>query len=548
MATHRIHSDNDWGKSEMKTRLVLAAMAAAALSACGGGSDSQSSAPDAPVTKIAGTAAVGAALPNAQVQARCASGSGTATTAADGTFTLSITNATRPCVLSVTTPDGTALHSVVEAGTGTSAVANITPLTELITASLAGGSTRDFFDNFNAQAQGKINTDGVTSAISSVSLLLSGIVDLTGMDPLKGTLVAAHGDTPGNALDQRLDTLGDVLASAKTSITDLSTAVGSNTGSTVGVLTILQPASATCPAYRSGKYQKVDLTGNTIQKFTVDAVTLARTNDSTSAAEQFQPFEGEACRFGSTAARLLVSRSGIALERRAGASSFLIPDQTVPLNELTGDWVAMAYERQTSSGPYGPGLIAFTVDGTGKFSTAADCGMAGCSAPWPAADLPVFTVNANGGFDLTDTSGSARAFGFKGVDGQLSMVIVHADGFMVAKRSSPRTLPAVGFFNAYWDANLNAAGVTDITGNSITVTAVDTTANTYTRQRDDGRIDTWFDNKPSNGLRYRAATPPVGAIPGAAEAMGMNLPNTGLSVSISVNPADNFYSISVDRP
>ncbi|PMX95493.1 hypothetical protein C1X54_38495, partial [Pseudomonas sp. GW460-13] len=78
---------------------------------------------------------MGAALPNATVQAKCANGSGTATTAADGTFTISIPDATRPCVLSVTTPDGTILHSVVEAGTGTTAAANITPLTELITAS-----------------------------------------------------------------------------------------------------------------------------------------------------------------------------------------------------------------------------------------------------------------------------------------------------------------------------------------------------------------------------------------------------------------------------
>ncbi|CAG9186847.1 hypothetical protein LMG32289_06651 [Cupriavidus pampae] len=60
------------------------------------------------------------------------------------------------------------------------------------------------------------------------------------------------------------------------------------------------------------------------------------------------------------------------------------------------------------------------------------------------------TVNANGGFDLTDSNGSARAFGFKGVDGQLSMVIVHGGGFMVAKRPVARTLPAVGFVNAFW--------------------------------------------------------------------------------------------------
>ncbi|MEM5431045.1 hypothetical protein [Cupriavidus oxalaticus] len=537
----------------MKTRLLLAAIAAAALSACGGGSDSAApsgtpAAPATPTTKVSGTAAVGAALPNATVQAKCASGSGTATTAADGTFTISIPDAKRPCVLSVTTADGTTLHSVVEAGTGTSAVANITPLTELITASLAGGSTKDFFDSFDATAQSKLNADGLSGAIETVRLILSGTVDLAGVDPLKDTLVAAHGDTPGNALDQRLDTLGAALDSSKTSISDLSDAVASNTGSTDGITTLLNPASATCATYRSGKYQKVDLTANTIQRFTVDAVALTRTNDATSASEQFEANASEACRFGNTDARLLVSKSGIGLERRAGAPSLLIPEQTIPLSELAGDWVAMSFERDTNPGNYGSGLIQFSVDGAGKFTTAADCGKSGCGQPWPASDLPTFSVNANGGFDLTDTSGTARAFGFKGVDGQLAIVIVHADGFMVARHPVARVLPAVGFTNAYWDASVNPMGVTDITTFSNTVTAVDTTAHSYTRQRNDGRIDTWYDNVPLTGLRYRPAVAPVNGIPGAAEAISMNLSNTGLTIAINASPINTFYSISIDRP
>jgi len=534
----------------MKTRLLLAAIAAAALSACGGGSDSAapSATPVTPTTKVSGTAAVGAALPNATVQAKCASGSGTATTAADGTFVISIPDAKRPCVLSVTTADGTTLHSVVEAGTSTSAVANITPLTELVTASLAGGSTKDFFDGFDATAQSKLNADGLSSAIESVRLILSGTVDLAGVDPLKDTLVAAHGNTPGNALDQRIDTLGTALASSKTSISDLSDAVASNKGSTDGIKTLLNPASATCAAYRSGKYRKVDLTANTIQRFTVDAVALTRTNDATSASEQFEANASEACRFGNTDARLLVSKSGIGLERRAGAPSLLIPDQTIPLSELAGDWVAMGFERETNPGNYGSGLIQFNVDGAGKFTKAADCGMSGCGQPWPVGELPTFSANANGGFDLTDTSGTARAFGFKGVDGQIAIVIVHVNGFMVARHPVARVLPELGFTNAYWDAVVNAAGGTDITAFSNTVTAVDTTAHTYTRRRNDGRIDTWYDNVPFTGLRYRPAVAPVNGLPGAAESISMNLSNTGLTISINASPSNPFYSISIDRP
>ncbi|WP_368086174.1 hypothetical protein [Ralstonia sp. 25mfcol4.1] len=543
---------------EMKTKLYLAAIAAAALSACGGGSDSTSSTPstsNTPTTKIAGTAAVGAALPNATVQAKCASGSGTATTASDGTFTINIADATRPCVLSVTTPDGTTLHSVVEAGTGTTAVANITPLTELITASIAGGSTKTFFDSFDAQAQSKLNNSGVSNAIEAVKVILTGTVDLAGMDPLKDTLVAAHGNTPGNALDQRLDTLGRVLETAKTSIADLSAAVGSNSGSTAGVTTILQPASATCASFRSGKYQKVDLTGNTVQRFTVDAVALTRTNDSTSAVESFPAFAGEACRFSNNDARLLISKSGIGVERRLGAPSLVIPEQTIPLAELAGDWVAMAFEKETSVSTYGSGLIKFTVDIAGKFTKGADCGMNGCSA-WAPADLPTVSANANGGFDAVFSDGTARAFGFKGVDGQLSIVVIHANGFWMAKRPTPRAMPALGFTNSYWDVNVNSSGNIGTNGiNAFTtkVISVDTANGLFTRQRaEDGRIDTFKDNMPSVGLRYRPQVQAIpGGAPGAAEAITMNLPNTGLSVAISVNPPDplnHFYSISVDRP
>jgi hypothetical protein len=152
-------------KPGMKTKLLLTGLTAAVLSACGGGSDSTIPAtPAAVTTKITGTAAVGAALSNVVVSAKCASGSGTATTSADGSFTINIDSATRPCVLSVTAADGTTLHSVIEAGTGTSAVANITPLTELVTASLAQGSTDTFYKTFDANAQSKLTAANLATS------------------------------------------------------------------------------------------------------------------------------------------------------------------------------------------------------------------------------------------------------------------------------------------------------------------------------------------------------------------------------------------------
>ncbi|CAG2139634.1 hypothetical protein LMG31506_02144 [Cupriavidus yeoncheonensis] len=534
----------------MKIKLLVSTLAAAALSACGGGSDSQPSAPAAttpstPTTKIAGTAAVGAALANATVQAKCASGSGTATTAADGTFSIDIPNARRPCVLSVSTPDGTTLHSVVEAGSGMTATANITPLTELITASIAGKSTNEFFASFDEQAQAKLTTDGVSTALDNVKLILTGTVDLAGIDPLKDTLVAAHGNTPGNALDQKLDTLGETLKASQTSISDLSTAVASNSGSAGGVQTILQPASTTCASFRSGKYQKIGLTTNVVQRYTIDAIKLTQTNDSTNAVEQFAANNSEACRFGNNDFRLLASKSGIALERRAGvntnSSSLVIPEQSIPLSELAGDWVALAFERDGNASNLGTGLVKFSMDSTGKFTSGADCSLSSCDA-WAAADLPAASANPDGGFNIADPSGTARAFAFKGVDGQLAIAIVHQNGFMLAARPRTLGLPAVGTVNTYWDAALNPTGATNITDGSNTVVSVDTAANTYTRQHADGHFDTWQINVPFVGVRYRAPAQ------GVNEVVSLNLANSGLSAVISVNPSNVFYSISINRP
>ncbi len=142
----------------MKSKLILTGLTVltvAVLAACGGGGGGDST-KTVSSTKVSGTAATGAALAGATVSAKCASGSGSATTAADGTFTINIENAQRPCVLSVTTPDGTTLHSVVEAGTENNVVANVTPFTELITAALAQGSTKTFFEQFDANAQARL--------------------------------------------------------------------------------------------------------------------------------------------------------------------------------------------------------------------------------------------------------------------------------------------------------------------------------------------------------------------------------------------------------
>nr|WP_116339989.1 hypothetical protein [Cupriavidus taiwanensis] len=536
----------------MKTKhLFLTGLAAAVLTACGGGGGDSTPTNAPTATKISGTAAVGAALGGATVQAKCAAGSGTATTAADGTFTLSIEGATRPCVLSVKTPDGTTLHSVVEAGTGTTAVANITPLTELVTASLAQGSTTAFFDQFDAGAQAKLTSDGLASATQAVRLVLTGVVDLTSVDPLKDPLVAANGANAGNAQDKLLDQLGDRLEASKTTLGELSSAVGSNAGA-AAVQTALQPAASSCAGLKTGKYHVIGLGSAVAEAGDLDAAAL-----KLQVGNETVPFTAVAnddCRFtvpgaNGTTNTVMVAKSGIALAvPPAGPMSdlptLLMPAQAVALADLAGDWNGLGMERDNSGTPYASRRVTFSIDAAGKLTKGADCsGINPCEA-WLPEELPTLSANADGSFKITDSFGSQFAYAFKGTDGQVTVVITHDDGFMIAAKQVVRPLPVVGATNSYWDTVMFGGLVPTLENAgkwSTLVTSVDEQAGIYTRKRlEDSRLDSWKINHPANGLRYRARTS------NASEMISLVPGNTGLSLGIAVN--GSFYDISVNRP
>ena len=506
-------------------------------------------------TQISGTAAVGLALANATVDVKCASGSGTGTTGADGKFSVTIANAVRPCVLSVQVPGGTTLHSVVESGTGATVVANISPLTELVAASIAGGSTDAFFANFDAQAQAKLTPAAVSASLSGVALALSGIVDLTNVDPLKDDLVAANGSTTGNALDQKLDALGTALAAAQTSLADLSSAVAANTGAPSAVATILQPASSHCSALRSGDYHGIGLGEAGVERVRVDAASLTATWLSNSVVHSLVP-DAERCSFtvtvGGETVALVVAKSGIIVMRGAASENslpgLLVPEQSIPLSELAGNWNGLFFDREPSL--LVPGGITFTVDAAGKFTAGADCSVTSCEA-WPADELGAFTVHPDGGFDLYDGD-SMRTIAFKAADGNVAMVVFDEAGFFIASKQMPATLPAVGARISFWDLGINASGVATMGAlATLEVTAVDSAANTYTRQRlSDGRLETWETNKPWDGIRHRlAGTSPVngGGTVNVPEIVSLQLLGTGIVVSTTVNPA-RFFSVSVEQP
>ncbi len=106
-------------KSLKTARFLCGSGLLAVLAACGDGGTAVST------LTIKGTAATGLALDNAAVSVSCVSGTGTATTTANGSYTL-VVNGSGPCIITVT--KGDVSLSSFSTGTGNSTV-NVTPLT-----------------------------------------------------------------------------------------------------------------------------------------------------------------------------------------------------------------------------------------------------------------------------------------------------------------------------------------------------------------------------------------------------------------------------------
>jgi hypothetical protein len=201
---------------------LLAAGMVSSLVACGGDGGNDPVTPP-PVPKktltVVGTAATGLAISGGAVNATCRVGTGTATTAADGTYTVvassTAADAVGPCVLAVNTSAGATLRSFA---TGDGTRANITPLTELLvsyvaTQTGAGATATPAALVANTTLQTTVANPTLLSA--SVTNLIDVIKKTAGSDVviptnfLNTTMTAATATNPnaGDALDKVLDTL-----------------------------------------------------------------------------------------------------------------------------------------------------------------------------------------------------------------------------------------------------------------------------------------------------------------------------------------------------
>lgn len=589
----------------MKLNAIAKTTAAGAvallIAGCGGGSGDIATPPvvNPPVQppaaslQLSGTAATGLALASASVEVKCAEGTGTTTTGTSGGYTVKLEGGKLPCIIRVTgTRDGAevTLHSVTEAGTAdaatnqTSAVANVTPLTEIVVAQLTGGLPGQAFVTFSDTSASQITTEKLTAATTAV---LTALKDATGLDftatgdPFKTTLVAATSPTEkvDNPYDNLLDDLGKKVAieALPQVVTQVATAAasGSSAGLQDAMVAVDAGSMPNCPSVLSGKYRFVEYFGSTyVRTLNFKAMTAARPDGSSVpiTVDAAKPCEfvtvsdvnGNEVKF-----EVAMGAAGVGAARiqniTAGRNNvaWVFPEQSHTLSELTGSWTF----HQGGFMP-GDGLVHWP----GKLEVAADGKASVCDYEFGASTWTTCTpdteanlsakARSDGGFDLVDSSlVVASAWGYRAPSGSLTVfATTNAAGSndpaaeqTVLVLFKPRTqeLPAVNSVSKYWDVSIarvfgsapgdnNAAFVAD----SNTITAVDSATSSVSRKRtSDGREDTFKYNAPIDGLRFRAQVPGMLGV--------YTFPLPGLGIALSVNSAassTHLYNVSIGRP
>lgn len=530
----------------------------ATLAACGGGggsTDTPTPAPTPVALAVKGTAATGAAMANAAIKISCATGSATATAAANGTFSVSIANGALPCVLTATSSDGsTELHSVA-AGTGSAdTTANITPLSELLVARLAGSDPKAFVTSFSANTA--ISPTDVTAAQTALlqTLTAAGLDTANVTDIVGGALTAGS----GTGYDGVLDKLKATVTAAGTTLADLTSAVastsklGSATGSaTLG--TVLAPAVSDCPGLKTGTLRVLDFWDRSNSLVQVDATALTVTSEGV----KYTLKKNAACDYtvnDPSSTRVLVSRSGIAVLLTGsgvnGSVGVAMPEQKLDVAALAGSYDRVQFGGTAFDPEVGDfGDTEFAADGQNGLSMNCPQGYGACVQDKSTKGKLV--ANANGGFDYMENGASvARLFGFRNAGGRVLLLGTDVGGnFFALATKEKLALPAVNRVSTFWQFSLSNAGLSAVTEDTNTVTAVDTATNVVTRKfSSDSHSDTLTFNTPFDGVRYRAANACTSATGGAFSCNGVvQLPFGGFVMTVSSVPTRHFLTVSVDK-
>lgn len=562
------------------------------LSACGGSGSSSS------VFSISGVTSTGAALSGASVEARCSNGTtGNTTSSTDGkgTFKVTVTGGTLPCMLRSSGTDSNGsdivLHSIADKGTTTT---NVTPLTELVVAAAtgaAGGSTpSDAFAKYSSDSttQSTLSTEKLTyaktvaaSAVNAAATSGGQTVDLTNVDPMSSPFAV------GNENDKKIDDLVTALkknaASAQIAdlMANLSITVAAATqanptdpnaasaaASTKASEMVIKPiAINNCPAARNVPYRLVGISGVYGLSATpifgangnTGSISIAWSDNSTETSTvSFNAVS--ACKFTtanqSTGA---FAPSGVFFSQYPksstsyGGISIGFPEQKIALSELTGTWNSVEYSRDGSStGPWQNFQSLMTIDASGNINSYKKC--TGSSADTNScieqiavtSTAPKITTNTNGGFDITQADAN-RAFAFRTSAGALMLTISYPStsggGLIIATKQATLTNLAKGYTTAGYSAYANYASTIPSGFNSYVISITDSspTSNTWTRSLFNDIADNYtvteMLNLPRTGFRSRPSViyTPTGISSPVTSTASVQLPITGTGVVATIS-------------
>lgn len=209
---------------------LLTALTAVALAGCGGGS-STASGQASQSSAISGTAAVGYAIVGAAVNVKCASAAPvpSSSTSSAGALQIDLTGSTFPCALEVTggtinsVANTVAYHSIAMVAGNV----NVTPLTDLLVANLAGSTTPSaWYAALTPASLAAITSAQVSTASSNVKAALGLTTQLAGIE----LITTAFTPTRDNVMDKTLEALQSAMTANSNNQTALLGLAGSATG------------------------------------------------------------------------------------------------------------------------------------------------------------------------------------------------------------------------------------------------------------------------------------------------------------------------------
>lgn len=207
--------------------LVIASAIAGALAACGGSSDTNTTSTS---HTISGSAAVGAPLVGTVTVKDALGATKTVQIGTNGSYSVDVTGMTAPFVFRASgTANGQTytVHSIATAA-DTDGKINITQLTDLVVANIAGQIAQNYFDKFTESSNATAATKtAIDAEVSKLKEKLLPILTALGVDAAVDLLRTPF--TPlADKLDKALDTI-QVSVDPNTNIATISTLVNSIT-------------------------------------------------------------------------------------------------------------------------------------------------------------------------------------------------------------------------------------------------------------------------------------------------------------------------------